>query len=94
MSIAIPTWVVVVLLFYFDKELPMNYSAIQFECFTHIFSQEFLDILACPHLHMIETIDSKKLADKVDKAWASSSSFQGIPLNIMVQINTSNEPRK
>ena len=43
---------------------------------------------------MIETIDSKKLADKVDKAWASSSSFQGIPLNIMVQINTSNEPRK
>jgi len=41
---------------------------------------------------MIETIDSTKLADKVSKA-VSNKEFDG-KLNVMVQVNTSNEPRK
>lgn len=41
---------------------------------------------------MIETIDSVKLADKVDKAWAGTNSNS--PLNVLVQVNTSAEDRK
>ena len=41
---------------------------------------------------MIETIDSEKLADKVNKSWGQLE--RSTPLKIMVQVNTSNEPRK
>lgn len=43
---------------------------------------------------MIETIDSDKLANKVDQTWARLHEGQDSALQIMVQVNTSNEPRK
>jgi len=48
----------------------------------------------CPNLSLIETIDSEKLADRVDKLWVSSERYSGTPLDVMVQINTSNEERE
>ncbi|KAF6032541.1 hypothetical protein EB796_009142 [Bugula neritina] len=51
-------------------------------------------LLGCPNLSLIETIDSEKLADRVDKLWVSSERYSGTPLNVMVQINTSNEEQK
>lgn len=43
---------------------------------------------------MLETIDSAKLADKVDKVWSTVVSGAGSsPLKVMVQVNTSNEQR-
>ena len=46
----------------------------------------------CPNLYMIETIDSAKLADRVNNSWSAQQ--RGHPLNIMVQVNTSGESRK
>lgn len=40
---------------------------------------------------MIETIDSEKLANKVDKAWEAVDKPNKLPLNVMLQINTSHE---
>jgi uncharacterized pyridoxal phosphate-containing UPF0001 family protein len=39
----------------------------------------------------VETIDSIKLADGMNKNWDAST--KGYKLNIMIQINTSNEER-
>lgn len=43
---------------------------------------------------MIETIDSEKLANKVDKAWERVEKPNKLPLNILLQINTSQEEGK
>lgn len=47
---------------------------------------------AIPNLHMVETVDSKKLADCLNKAWESTGKQD--QLNIMVQVNTSQEESK
>ncbi|GAA6107059.1 pyridoxal phosphate homeostasis protein isoform X1 [Tachysurus ichikawai] len=51
-------------------------------------------LLGVPNLYMVETIDSVKLADKLNSSWQKlrSSNTQG--LKVMVQINTSGEENK
>lgn len=51
-------------------------------------------LLGVPNLDMVETIDSVKLADKLNSSWQKlrSSNTQG--LKVMVQINTSGEESK
>lgn len=44
-----------------------------------------------PGLFMIETIDSEKLANKIDKAWEAVEKPNKLPLHVMLQINTSQE---
>lgn len=41
---------------------------------------------------MIETVDSAKLASAVDKCWEKQASAE--QLKVLIQINTSSEPRK
>lgn len=41
---------------------------------------------------MIETVDSEKLADLLEKKWASMSMPE--PLRVLVQVNTSEEEGK
>lgn len=43
---------------------------------------------------MVETIHSAKLADKLNKTWSELDTYFGDPLNVMVQVNASNEPRE
>lgn len=40
---------------------------------------------------MIETIDSEKLANKVDKTWQTVDKPNKLPLNVLLQVNTSKE---
>lgn len=49
-------------------------------------------VVGCPNLYMIETIDSEKLADRVNKAWCKKN--QQPPLKVLVQVNTSREERE
>lgn len=42
-----------------------------------------------PRLEMVETIDSVKLANELNKRWSSISPSN--PLNVLVQVNTSQE---
>lgn len=48
--------------------------------------------LAVPNLFMLETVDSSKLADRVNSSWQKKSSTER--LKIMVQVNTSGEDSK
>eukprot|EP00798_Chlamydomonas_sp_ICE-L_P025039 gene25039-10686_t len=45
-----------------------------------------------PNLTMVETVDSVKLADKLNNAWELAG--REVPLSIMVQVNTSGEESK
>lgn len=47
---------------------------------------------AVPNLFMLETVDSVKLADRVNSSWQKKGSSQR--LKVMVQVNTSGEDSK
>jgi pyridoxal phosphate enzyme (YggS family) len=47
---------------------------------------------ACPNLYVVETVDSAKLARKLNAACAAVA--RTTPLNIMIQVNTSGEESK
>ncbi|OLY83444.1 UPF0001 protein [Smittium mucronatum] len=49
-------------------------------------------LASIPNLWAIETIDSEEKAKKMNDAWAAANHDE--PLNIYVQVNTSNEPNK
>ncbi|NXO93686.1 PLPHP protein, partial [Certhia brachydactyla] len=49
-------------------------------------------LIAVPNLFMLETVDSVKLADRVNSSWQKKGSSQ--KLKVMVQVNTSGEDSK
>ena len=52
-----------------------------------IWSYEFF--LGAPNLHMVETVDSIKLADAINKSWEKKES--GNKLSVFAQVNSSGE---
>ena len=55
---------------------------VKFDCF-HLLR------LGAPNLFMVETVDSLKLADALNKSWSRTGKSE--KLKIMVQVNTSDE---
>lgn len=49
-------------------------------------------ITGVPNLHMVESVDSSKLANLLEKACAGLNRAE--PLRVLVQVNTSGEPQK
>lgn len=49
----------------------------------------FLIIVGVPNLFMVETVDSVKLANTLNSSWGKKNKPD--PLNVMVQVNTSQE---
>lgn len=60
----------------------------------HLQKNNVNKLLGVPHLYMVETVDSAKLADKVNSSWQRMRAASTQKLNIMVQINTSGEQSK
>uniref|UniRef100_A0A5F8GBG3 Pyridoxal phosphate homeostasis protein n=1 Tax=Monodelphis domestica TaxID=13616 RepID=A0A5F8GBG3_MONDO len=58
----------------------------------HLQKQNVNKLIAVPNLYMLETVDSVKLADKVNNSWQKRGSSER--LKVMVQINTSGEESK
>ncbi|CAH6787182.1 pyridoxal phosphate homeostasis protein [Phodopus roborovskii] len=58
----------------------------------HLQKQNVNKLMAVPNLFMLETVDSIKLADKVNSSWQKKGSTER--LKVMVQINTSGEESK
>ncbi|XP_068827221.1 pyridoxal phosphate homeostasis protein isoform X4 [Capricornis sumatraensis] len=58
----------------------------------HLQKQNVNKLMAVPNLSMLETVDSVKLADRVNSAWQKKGSPER--LKVMVQINTSGEESK
>lgn len=55
---------------------------------------QWLQVLKLPNLHMIQTVDSEKLANSLDAAWSKVQPEANEPLRVLVQINTSEEDGK
>ncbi|XP_020012410.1 pyridoxal phosphate homeostasis protein isoform X2 [Castor canadensis] len=58
----------------------------------HLQKQNVNKLMAVPNLFMLETVDSVKLADKVNSSWQKKGSPER--LKVMIQINTSGENSK
>jgi len=58
---------------------------------NHIVDNHLLQVLKLPNLHMIQTVDSEKLANSLDAAWSKVQPVPSEPLRVLVQINTSEE---
>ncbi|KAL6053437.1 hypothetical protein STEG23_020406 [Scotinomys teguina] len=65
---------------------------IQWHFIGHLQKQNVNKLIAVPNLFMLETVDSVKLADKVNSSWQKKGSPER--LKVMVQINTSGEESK
>ncbi|XP_059396323.1 pyridoxal phosphate homeostasis protein-like isoform X2 [Carassius carassius] len=60
----------------------------------HLQKNNVNKLLGVPNLYMVETIDSLKLAEKVNSSWQKMRAANTQQLKIMVQINTSGEGSK
>ncbi|XP_030625181.1 pyridoxal phosphate homeostasis protein isoform X2 [Chanos chanos] len=60
----------------------------------HLQKSNVNKLLGVPNLFMVETIDSVKLADKVNSSWQRIGASNSQRLKVMVQINTSGEESK
>ena len=65
---------------------------VQWHFIGHLQSNKCGLVAQVPNLFMVETLDSQKLAEKLDKAWGSQPDRE--PLKVMIQVNTSSEDSK
>ncbi|XP_013782189.1 pyridoxal phosphate homeostasis protein-like [Limulus polyphemus] len=67
-------------------------SEIKWHFIGHLQRNKVNKLVAVPNLYMVETVDSEKLADVLNKAWEKLQSSQ--KLKVMVEVNTSGEDSK
>lgn len=58
---------------------------------SHLHYEVIFQVLNTPGIYMIETIDSEKIAAAVNSSWEKIIKPNKEPLNVLVQVNTSNE---
>ncbi|XP_025208992.1 pyridoxal phosphate homeostasis protein isoform X1 [Melanaphis sacchari] len=75
-----------------DVEILNKCPDIKWHFIGHIQKNKVPKLLMVPGLHVIETIDSEKLASAVNDGWKKLNKES--KLKIMVQVNTSNEKEK
>ncbi|XP_072378963.1 pyridoxal phosphate homeostasis protein isoform X2 [Diabrotica undecimpunctata] len=66
---------------------------IKWHLIGHLQSNKVNKVLCLPNLHLIETVDSQKLASTLNKSWPKFGPPES-KLNIMIQVNTSGEDEK
>lgn len=76
-----------------DEEVLAKCPEIKWHFIGHLQSNKINKLITVPNLHIIETIDSLKLATAVNNAWVRSHPA-GEKLNIFLQVNTSGEKGK
>ncbi|EDW14356.1 pyridoxal phosphate homeostasis protein [Drosophila mojavensis] len=67
---------------------------IKWHLIGHLQSNKINKVLKLPNLYMIQTVDSEKLANGIDAAWAKRQPEPTEPLRVLVQVNTSGEDVK
>ncbi|XP_034617846.1 pyridoxal phosphate homeostasis protein [Trachemys scripta elegans] len=75
-----------------DSKILSSCPEIKWHFIGHLQRNNVNKLIAVPNLFMVETVDSVKLADKVNSSWQKKGSPQR--LKIMVQVKTSGEDSK
>ncbi|KAG8574832.1 hypothetical protein GDO81_009354 [Engystomops pustulosus] len=72
-----------------DANILSSCPEIKWHFIGHLQKHHINKLVAVPNLYILETIDSVKLADKVNASWQKKGSAE--KLKVMVQVNTSSE---
>ncbi|NXD31353.1 PLPHP protein, partial [Spelaeornis formosus] len=75
-----------------DSRILSSCPDIKWHFIGHLQKGNVNKLIAVPNLFMLETVDSVKLADRVNSSWQKKGSSQ--KLKVMVQVNTSGEDSK
>ncbi|XP_030057817.1 pyridoxal phosphate homeostasis protein isoform X1 [Microcaecilia unicolor] len=75
-----------------DSKIQSACPEIKWHFIGHLQKNNINKLVSVPNLFMLETLDSIKLADKVNSSWQKKGSPE--KLKIMVQVNTSGESSK
>ncbi|CAH2274624.1 erlin-2 isoform X1 [Pelobates cultripes] len=75
-----------------DTNILSSCPEIKWHFIGHLQKTHINKLVAVPNLHMLETVDSAKLADKVNTSWQKKGSSE--KLKVMVQVKTSDEESK
>lgn len=76
-----------------DPQILEKCKDIKWHFIGHLQTNKINKLLGSPGLFIVETVDSDKLADNLNKQWGKIRKEEA-KLNIMVQINTSGEEGK
>ncbi|NXA55554.1 PLPHP protein, partial [Nothocercus julius] len=76
----------------FCSQILSSCPEIKWHFIGHLQKNNVNKLIAVPNLFMLETVDSMKLADRVNSSWQKKGSTQ--KLKVMVQVNTSAEDSK
>jgi uncharacterized pyridoxal phosphate-containing UPF0001 family protein len=66
-------------------------NEIKWHLIGHVQQRNINKLLKIPNLEVIETIDSEKIAFTLNNTWPKLRKIDNSKLNIMIQVNTSNE---
>ncbi|XP_015269483.1 PREDICTED: proline synthase co-transcribed bacterial homolog protein [Gekko japonicus] len=75
-----------------DSKILSSCPEIKWHFIGHLQKNNVSKLIAVPNLFMLETVDSVKLADRLNSSWQKKGSSER--LKIMVQVNTSGEDSK
>uniref|UniRef100_A0A8C8A7Y4 Pyridoxal phosphate homeostasis protein n=1 Tax=Otus sunia TaxID=257818 RepID=A0A8C8A7Y4_9STRI len=75
-----------------DSRILSSCPEIKWHFIGHLQKNNVNKLIAVPNLFMLETVDSVKLADRVNSSWQKKGASQ--KLKVMVQVNTSGEDSK
>ncbi|XP_077161522.1 pyridoxal phosphate homeostasis protein [Paroedura picta] len=75
-----------------DSRILSSCPEIKWHFIGHLQKGNVNKLIAVPNLFMLETVDSVKLADRLNSSWQKKGSLER--LKIMVQVNTSGEDSK
>ncbi|VVD03066.1 unnamed protein product [Leptidea sinapis] len=76
-----------------DPQILDQCKEIKWHFIGHLQTNKINKLLQSPNLYIVETVDSEKLADNVNKQWEKFRNSDS-RLNVMVQVNTSAEEAK
>nr|XP_026501721.1 pyridoxal phosphate homeostasis protein [Vanessa tameamea] len=76
-----------------DPQILEKCKEIQWHFIGHLQTNKINKLLNSPGLYIVETVDSEKLADNINKQWVKIRKDES-KLNVMVQVNTSGEEVK
>lgn len=77
-----------------DQKILENCKDIKWHFIGNLQRNKVNKVLKLPGLHMLQTIDSEKLAEAVNSSWEKNRSGNDGRLKILIQVNTSNEQEK
>jgi len=69
-----------------------GFDEIKWHFIGHLQRNKVNNLCSAPNLEMVETVDSVKLADALNRSWGNANN--GRRLKVMVQVNTSEEQNK